>query len=141
MKLLNIFEDISKEHSNEMRIFLWKNNNGIFLADVDTVWKYREFDRCGKDNISSKEYFLSLEKDIQENGVTNPIIFFYDIFDESALVVEGNHRLCISKSLGIKKIPLKLVFQRMGKNYEGKKVSLPLKDLEFLLEYKFQRKE
>ena len=78
----------------------------IYDIPVDFMWKYREFDRCGDDNLYGKDYIERLTKDIEENGIKNPITLQID--NGKGLIVEGNHRLCIAIKLGLKTIPVKV---------------------------------
>jgi hypothetical protein len=84
----------------------------IFNVPVDIIWEYREFDRCGADNIKGKEYLESLTKDIEENGIKTPIKLQVDA--GKALVIEGNHRLCIAKKLGFKTVPVQVDYGSFG---------------------------
>ena len=85
---------------------------GIYDVPVDFMWKYREFDRCGEDNLYGDDYIEQLTKDIKENGIKIPITLQID--GNKGLIVEGNHRLCISMKLGMKTIPVKVVYGSFG---------------------------
>jgi hypothetical protein len=84
----------------------------IYDIPVDFMWKYREFDRCGEDNLYGIDYIEQLTNDIRENGIKNPITLQID--SGKGLVVEGNHRLCIAINLGMKTIPVKVVHKSFG---------------------------
>lgn len=83
-----------------------------YYIPVDFLWKYREFDRCGSDNIYGDEYIDKLTDDIKNNGIKNPINL--QIYSNKGLIVEGNHRLCIAKKLGIDKLYVKVSIRAFG---------------------------
>lgn len=70
------------------------------------MWQYREFDRCGDDNLWGDDYIEKLTADIKENGVKIPIRLNID--NDNGLIIEGNHRLCIAIRLGLKTIPVRV---------------------------------
>ena len=84
----------------------------IFDVPVEFMWKYREFDRCGDDNLYGDDYINELTKDIQQNGIKKPIHLYVDT--GRALIVEGNHRLCIAIKLGLKTIPVQVSYKSLG---------------------------
>lgn len=84
----------------------------IFDVPVDFLWQYREFDRCGKDNIYGDEYIEQFTNYIKENGITKPIILTVDT--GKGLITDGNHRLCIAKKLGFKTVPVEVVYGKFG---------------------------
>lgn len=84
----------------------------IYDVPVDFMWDYREFDRCGDDNLYGDEYVDELENDIKKNGIKSPITLWIDM--GKALVVEGNHRLCIAKRLGFETIPVRVEYNSFG---------------------------
>jgi hypothetical protein len=86
--------------------------DGVFDVPVDFMWKYREFDRCGEDNIWGSKYIDELSEDIEKNGIKNPITLQID--GNKGLIVEGNHRLCIAIKLGIETIPVKILYRSFG---------------------------
>lgn len=90
----------------------------VFLMPVDFIWKYREFDRCGSDNIYGDEYIDELTEDIEKNGVKTTLEL--QIYGDKALLVEGNHRLCIAKKLGIKELYVWVNFRAFGSINEKK---------------------
>lgn len=84
----------------------------IFDVPVDFLWQYREFDRCGKDNIYGDKYIKQFTNYIKENGITKPIILTVDT--GKGLITDGNHRLCIAKKLGFKTVPVEVVHGKFG---------------------------
>lgn len=84
----------------------------IYDIPVDIMWYYREFDRCGVDNLYGDEYIEKLTTDIKEKGIKIPIKLQID--KGKALIVEGNHRLCIAKKLEFKTIPVQVVYGSFG---------------------------
>jgi len=94
--------------------YLNENNylDDIYDVPVDFMWKYREFDRCGEDNLYGDEYIEELTNDIKENGIKSPITLQIDA--GKGLIVEGNHRLCIAIRLGIETIPVKVLYRSFG---------------------------
>ncbi len=84
----------------------------IYDVPVDFMWQYREFDRCGDDNLYGNEYIEKLTADIKENGIKRPITLKVD--GGNALVEEGNHRLCIAIKLGLKTIPVQVNYGTLG---------------------------
>ena len=84
----------------------------IYDVPVDFMWQYREFDRCGDDNLYGNDYIEKLTSDIKENGIKTPIKLQIDY--SKALIVEGNHRLCIAIKLGFKTIPVQVVHGSFG---------------------------
>jgi len=105
-KLKNIIASTIKEHLNENKYSNPEYRRAMDIFEVPTsfIWQYREFDRCGEDNLYGVGYIEALEQDIKQNGIKTPIKLQVD--DGKALVHEGNHRLCIAIKLGI---PLMLV--------------------------------
>jgi len=90
----------------------YKKIMDIYDVPVDFMWQYREFDRCGIDNLYGDEYIQQLTQDIKENGIKTPIKLYVD--NGKALIVEGNHRLCIAIKLGLKTIPVQVSYHPLG---------------------------
>ena len=84
----------------------------IYDVPVNFMWIYREFDRCGEDNLYGDDYIEQLTKDIKENGIKIPITL--QIYGDKGLISEGNHRLCIAIKLDMKTIPVKVVYKSFG---------------------------
>jgi hypothetical protein len=96
---------------------------------VDVMWEYREFNRCDddNDNIKGDAYIEKLTNDIKQNGVKYPIILQID--DENkGLIIEGNHRLCISIKLGLKTIPVKIIYDNFGSDSSIKHKAKPIRN-------------
>ena len=85
---------------------------GIYDVPVEFMWNYREFDRCGDDNIWGSEYINNLTADIKEKGIETPIILQID--GSVGLITEGNHRLCIAINLGFDTIPVQVINRTLG---------------------------
>lgn len=106
MKITRKFiTNVLLEHLNENKYLdpAYQRAMSIYDVPVEFMWKYREFDRCGEDNLYGDDYIERLTKDIKENGIKTPIQLQID--SGKALIVEGNHRLCIAIKLGFKNYP------------------------------------
>ena len=90
----------------------------IYDIPVDFMWQYREFDRCGDDNLWGDDYIEQLTADIKENGIKTPIQLNID--HRMGLITEGNHRLCIAIKLGFKTIPVRVVSKPLGSKNKHK---------------------
>lgn len=113
----------------------YRKNMNIFDVPVDFMWQYREFDRCGDDNLYGDEYIEKLTTDIKENGIKIPIKLLID--GNKGLIIEGNHRLCIAIKLGLKTISVQVDSGTLGSinkhrakpiNYDSTKWGLGLWD-------------
>jgi len=62
---------------------------GIYDVPVDFMWQYREFNRCGDDNLWGVDYIKELTNDIRQNGIKIPIIL--QVSESKGLITEGNH--------------------------------------------------
>lgn len=56
----------------------------------------------------SDESQAELVRDIQKNGINEPIVIVYNVKDNSLRLQEGHHRIDAANKLGIKKIPAKI---------------------------------
>lgn len=115
MKLLRKYIATTiREYLNENKYLdpTYRKIMDIYDVPVDFIWKYREFDRCGDDNLYGNEYIERLTADIKENGIKIPIKLQID--GGKGLIVEGNHRLCIAIKLGLKTIPVHVVYGSFG---------------------------
>jgi len=103
-----------REYLNENKYLdpTYRKLMDIYDVPVNFMWQYREFDRCGDDNLYGNEYIKKLITDIKENGIKTPIKLQID--SGKGLIVEGNHRLCIAIKLGLKTIPVQVVYDRFG---------------------------
>ena len=95
-----------------IKIWYYRKIMDIYNIPIDFIWKYREFDRCGEDNLYGDEYIKNLTEDIINNGIQEPIILQVDC--GLGLLTEGNHRLCIAKNLGFKTIDVKVIRRSFG---------------------------
>lgn len=115
MKLLKQFiSSLVKETLNENKYEnpQYRRLMKIYNVPIDIIWEYREFDRCESDNIKGNQYIEELTKDIKENGIKIPIKLLID--SGKALLIEGNHRLCIAKKLGMKTVPVQVDYGTLG---------------------------
>ena len=114
MRLRKIIRSTIREFLNENNYLDVTNRDlkDIYEVPVEFMWQYREFDRCGSDNLYGDEYIERLTKDIKENGIKRPITLQID--GGYGLIVEGNHRLCIAIKLGFATIPVKVVYNTFG---------------------------
>ena len=103
-----------REYLNENKYLdpTYRKMMDIYDVPVDFMWQYREFDRCGDDNLYGDEYIEKLTTDIKENGIKIPIKLHID--GGKGLIVEGNHRLCIAIKLGLKTIPVQVSYGSLG---------------------------
>ncbi len=82
--------------------------NNIALGEVKNVPTEEIFKLKTYGGYRDKQQMENLKKDIQENGIKNPIELFKNK-DGSIEIENGNHRLQIAKELGIKEVPVKFV--------------------------------
>jgi hypothetical protein len=103
-----------REYLNENKYLdpTYRKIMDIYDVPVDFMWQYREFDRCGDDNLYGNEYIEKLTADIKENGIKIPIKL--QIESGKGLIIEGNHRLCIAIKLGLKTIPVQVSYGSFG---------------------------
>lgn len=114
MELQNYILRKIREYLNENKYLdpTYRRLMSIYDVPVDFMWRYREFDRCGDDNIWGNKYIEGLIDDIRENGIKTPIKLQIDT--GKGLIVEGNHRLCIAIKLGLKTVPVEVVYGKFG---------------------------
>ena len=106
----------------------------IYNVPIEIIWNYREFDRCGSDNIKGNDYIDELTKDIKENGIKIPIKLLVDT--GKALLIEGNHRLCIAKKLGMKTVPVQVTIGTLGVMEKSKAKPISFNSNEWWFFYK-----
>lgn len=92
---------------------------------VSEVEKYSEFDmetekKWGKHDVSLNK----ITELIKENGIKEPIILQID-FKNNGLIVDGNHRLAAAKRLGLKYIPVRVVYREFGSTNKHKAKKIP----------------
>jgi hypothetical protein len=84
---------------------------------VDVLEQAMEWDRTN--NFGSWEYSSldELQQAIEKEGMKEPLVLQYSIPQKSVLLIEGNHRLAVAKSLGYKYLPTKVI--RNHYEFEG----------------------
>ena len=82
--------------------------NNIDVGEVKNVPTEEVLKLKTDGGYRDKQQMESLRKDIQENGIKNPIELFKNK-DGSIEIENGNHRLQIAKELGIEEVPVKFV--------------------------------
>ena len=98
----------------------WVNNSGyIYDSNVndakpafyntEELAPYREWDKDMLRNPVYSEQYKKLKKDIEENGIKQPIIITFGR-NNKMKVSEGNHRHQIALELGLKNVPVRFVF-------------------------------
>jgi hypothetical protein len=109
-----LLEALIRYQINESKYLnpVYRRAMDIYDVPVDFMWTYREFDRCGEDNLYGDDYIERLTSDIKENGIEKPIVLQID--SNTALITEGNHRLCIAIKLNMKTIPVMVVHRPFG---------------------------
>jgi len=84
----------------------------MFKYDVRKLWKFREYDRDidADDNFGWQKHKTDIEKtkSIKDHGVVN--VRRQPNGDVEVYVGEGNHRLALAKRLGIKKMPMLIIY-------------------------------
>lgn len=105
-------ESLIKLNENKFKNPEYRRAMDIFDVPVGFMWQYREFDRCGEDNLYGNDYIEKLTTDIKQNGIDIPIILQVD--SGKALITEGNHRLCIAIKLGFETIPVQVIYRKLG---------------------------
>ena len=106
-------ENKNTQNGNKKRINNIANNqktlyNNIALGEVKNVPTEEILKFKTDGGYRDKQQMERLRKDIQENGIKNPIELFKNK-DGSIEIENGNHRLQIAKELGIKELPVKFV--------------------------------
>ncbi len=101
-------------------------NHKIILVDnivldfkTKDVWPWREYTRDLTGDWSggnTKSEIDKLRKDIQKNGIKNPLMLHISRQDKGVNVYlgEGNHRLGLALELGIPKVPVRFYYTGFG---------------------------
>lgn len=105
-----------------------KTNDNIHNIPTSFLYKYKEFDRLCGDNIHGDNYILYLGEDILKNGIKSPVTLQIDS-ELNALLVEGNHRVCLAVMLGITNIPTKIKYAEFGSVNKSKAKKLNIYEL------------
>lgn len=85
------------------------NDRKPAFYNTEELTPYREWNKDKLRNPVYSEEYKRLKKDIEENGIKQPIILTLGR-NNKMKVSEGNHRHQIALELGLKKVPVKFVF-------------------------------
>jgi bisphosphoglycerate-independent phosphoglycerate mutase (AlkP superfamily) len=101
----------------------FRTKNGEYytvLAKTKEVDKYKEYNWSSskfRQQNYNPGYWDELKEDIKKNGILDPlIIILYEFEPKKAHLGEGNHRLAIAKELGIKELPVRILFYKGRRN-------------------------
>lgn len=86
--------------------------DNVEYVDINIIKRFREFDRLLVPKYSkedSDETIDNLVSDIKLNGIKSPLILDYFMYDNKALLIEGNHRLNAAILAGLKEVPVRVV--------------------------------
>lgn len=78
------------------------------ILPISVLWHYKEFDRATNPSPLGINSVAKMMADIQREGMRKPIEL--TVWNNSALVTDGNHRLAAMKKLGYKYISTKIQF-------------------------------
>lgn len=83
---------------------LKKYNNTVLVAPVKTVEKYKG---KSKTDVKETQEYKDLKKDIEENGIKEPLILEYNPETGYVLLKDENAQLLIAEELGLTHIPVR----------------------------------
>lgn len=72
---------------------------------IDVLWPFREVQRGNAHDFTNID---ELQKDIEMNGIKEPLIFTYDPKSGRGQLTDGNHRIVAAKRAGLKRVPIYL---------------------------------
>jgi len=84
---------------------------GGTVVDVDTFVKNPK--KVSKATQAGR-YLDELEREVRQNGITEPIIVYYDAVTNTASVADGNHRLAVARRMGLTEVPTRVQTTRQG---------------------------
>jgi hypothetical protein len=97
----------------------WRNHTTerfTELMPTEFVHSFREYDRQpgGQHHIKgSDHHYNKLRREMQEQGIREPLIMGFHPATGTAKLVEGNHRLAIARELGFTHVPVRIVRYNM----------------------------
>lgn len=110
-------EDVEKawrEERDKLYDVNWVEGRYQLLAPLETLKKYREYDRAGADAYphgDSEERIQKIVESIKEKGWTTPVhVTVSGTGRHPPKVTEGNHRLIAAERLGIDYVPVVFFF-------------------------------
>ncbi len=72
---------------------------------IDLLWPFREIQRGNAHDFSDID---KLQKDIEKNGIIEPLTFTYDPKSGRGQLTDGNHRIVAAKRAGLTRVPIDL---------------------------------
>jgi hypothetical protein len=118
------FSVVSKPYALTIENYINDNRDEhVELVDTNEIYRLREFDR-DMTNFHS----VNLLKDIMQYGITSWGIINFQVENNVAYIVEGNHRLQAAINFGIRHMPMKVYVNTEGTKWDGVERGVTIKD-------------
>ena len=96
------------------------NESWVEYVPLAQLLPLREYHWNDEYNRHGKEQFLDTVEDIKRHGVRSPITIRYFKDTDTALIIEGNHRVAAARAAGLTEVPARVTIASYPRKDYGK---------------------